>query len=169
MPCPVLSCCSHPPNPPQNPTRDGMDGWEVSPALAPLECGISDTARVQLHMETASTANYPPHSSPAKAFQHQATLKTQSDASAVAANLPKICTGNCLHRGRNKVWIFEYANPICRHEHVMGVSHSANAGCIQTRWAQPGLGTQGATEGEEQRMRRMGAVRGCCAPAWVQN
>lgn len=42
----------------------------------------------------------------------QATLKTQSDASAVDANLPKICSGNCLHRRRNKVWIFEYANII---------------------------------------------------------
>lgn len=55
----------------------------------------------------------------------QARLKTQSDASAVAANLPKICSGNCLHRGRNKVWGFEYANIICRQEHVMDVSHIA--------------------------------------------
>lgn len=70
-----------------------------------------------------------PLPSPAKALQasdhHQAMLKTQSDASAVAANLPKICPGNCLHRGRNKVWIFEYANIICRHKHVMDVSHIA--------------------------------------------
>lgn len=76
-------------------------------------------------------------------------LKTQSDASAVAANLPKICSGNCLHRGRKKVWIFEYANLICRHEHVTGVSHSANAGCIQTRWAQGWASREAWREGEE--------------------
>lgn len=94
----------------------------------PRKVATSDGACVQCFMDTASAANYLP-STPAKDLHasdyRQAMLKTQSDASAVAANLPKICSGNCLHRGRNKVWIFEYANIICRQEHVMDVSHIA--------------------------------------------
>lgn len=157
MPCAQLLFPSHKPSPE---SLTGM-AWMAGDATCTAHLGMWESVTLPVSNTTwkQNPQQIIPPSNPAKVFHHQATLKTQSDASAVAANLPKICSGNCLHRGRNKVWIFEYANLICRHEHVMGVSHSANAGCIQTWWAQPGLGIQGGTEGKGERMRRMRAVK----------